>query len=138
MEEEQNMEMHKKKDFTYRGKTVDELKKLDIREFAKYLTSRERRTLLRNSDVIENFVMKSKKRTEKSKNIRTHNRNIIVVPALIGLTVYVYNGHSFEPVRIIPEMIGHRLGEFSHTRKAVKHGAAGIGATKSSASRSVK
>jgi small subunit ribosomal protein S19 len=135
---EENQEIHRKKDFTFRGKLIEDLNKLNIREFAKLLPSRERRTLLRNSDVFENFVEKCKKCTEREKNIRTHDRNIIVVPAMIGLTINVYNGKTFEPVRVIPEMLGHRLGEFSLTRRPVKHGAAGIGATKSSASKSVK
>ncbi|MEK6890634.1 MAG: 30S ribosomal protein S19 [Nanoarchaeota archaeon] len=130
--------LHKKKEFTYRGKHIEELKKLDIREFAKLLPARERRTILRNSDNIERFVTKCNKSTERGKNIRTHDRNIIIVPAMIGLSVFVHNGKTFEQVRIISEMIGHRLGEFSMTRRHVKHGAAGIGATRSSASRSVK
>jgi ribosomal protein S19 len=49
-----------------------------------------------------------------------------------------YNGKTFLPVDIIAEMLGHRLGEFSPTRTKVKHGSAGVGATRSSASRSVK
>ena len=130
--------IEKKKEFTYRGKTIEELKKLDVREFAKLLPSRERRTVLRNSDVIEKFVAKCKKYSEKGKNIRTHKREIIIVPEMANLTVNVHNGRAFEPVKIIPEMLGHRLGEFTLTRKSVKHGAAGIGATRSSASRSVK
>ena len=130
--------IEKKKDFTYRGRTIEELKQLDLREFAKFLPSRERRTILRNTEVVENFLIKCNKKIGKNKKIRTHNRNIIIVPKMIGLVVEVYNGHNFETVRIENEMIGHRLGEFTLTRKPVKHGAAGIGATRSSASRSVK
>ncbi|MFA5992216.1 MAG: 30S ribosomal protein S19 [Candidatus Pacearchaeota archaeon] len=139
--EEQNLDeeqFQKKKEFTYRGKSVEELKNLNMREFSKFLTSRERRTVLRNSDVLERFLAKCNKCTQKNKPIRIHDRNIIIVPAMVGLTVNVYNGKTFEPVRIIPEMMGHRLGEFSLTRKLVKHGDAGIGATRSSASKSVK
>ena len=95
MEEEAEEEVQKKKEFTYRGKTIDELKKLNIREFAMLLTARERRTVLRNSDVIEKFIEKCIKHSEKEKNIRTHNRNIIITPQLIGLTIYVYNGKTF-------------------------------------------
>jgi len=127
-----------RKEFTYRGKTIEELKQLDIREFAKHLPSRERRTLLRNTDVIENFMSRCNKKLAKKKLIRTHDRNIIIIPKMIDMIIFVYNGQNFEKVIILPEMIGHRLGEFSLTRKTVKHGAAGIGATRSSASRSVK
>ena len=134
----EKQKVEKRKDFTYRGKTIDELKKLDIREFAKFIPSRERRTLLRNTDVVEIFLSRSKKKIEKGKQVKTHDRNIIIVPQMVGMTFFVYNGHIFERVNIIPEMVGHRLGEFSLTRRPVKHGAAGIGATRSSASRSVK
>ncbi len=130
--------MEKKKEFTFRGKSIDELKTLDIREFAKFLASRERRTIIRNTQVIEKFLKKCRRLNAKNKNIRTHERNIIIVPEMVGMTVHVHKGNGFEAVRIVPEMIGHRLGEFALTRKPVKHGAAGIGATKSSASRSVK
>ena len=130
--------VQKRKEFTYRGKSIEELKKLNIREFAKFVPSRERRTLLRNSDVVENFISRCRKKIEKGKRIKTHNRNIIIVPEMIGMEIGVYNGKQFEEVRIIPEMVGHRLGEFSLTRRPVRHGSAGIGATKSSSSRSVK
>jgi len=50
----------------------------------------------------------------------------------------VHNGKEFVPIDITIDMLGHRLGEFSVTRQKVKHGAAGIGATRSSASASVK
>lgn len=134
----EKLKIEKKKDFTYRGKTIEELKTLEIREFAKMLPSRERRTILRNTEVIENFLVKSRKCNAKKKNIKTHDRNIIIVPEMIGMTFHVHNGQHFERVDVVPEMIGHRLGEFSLTRKNVKHGSAGIGATRSSASRSVK
>ncbi|MEM4625297.1 MAG: 30S ribosomal protein S19 [Candidatus Pacearchaeota archaeon] len=136
MNEETNI--HKKKEFTYRGKTLSELKKLDVREFSKFLKSRQRRTVLRNSQEIEKFVKRCKEYQSRGKPIRTHNRDMIIVPELIDMTIHVHNGKIFESVKIMPEMIGHRLGEFVMTRKPVKHGAAGIGATKSSASRSVK
>ena len=132
------IEIEKKKEFTYRGKTIEELKKLNIREFAKFIPSRERRTILRNTDVIENFISRCNKKISKGKKLKTHNRNIIIVPEMIGMSIGVYNGHIFEEVRITSEMIAHRLGEFAPTRRNVKHGAAGIGATRSSASRSVK
>ncbi|MAG07395.1 30S ribosomal protein S19 [Candidatus Pacearchaeota archaeon] len=130
--------IQKKKEFTFRGRTLEDLKRLDIREFGKLIPSRERRTLLRNTDVVETFLARSNKKIERNKRVRTHDRNIIVVPGMIGMQIGVYNGRQFNLVDIIPEMLGHRLGEFSPTRNSVKHGAAGIGATRSSASRSVK
>ena len=134
---EQNYEI-KKKEFTYRGNSLEELKKMDIREFAKLLKSNEKRTILRQYDKIQKFVMICEKKIENKKLIRTHLRSLIIVPQLIGMKIHIHNGKTFVPIQIEKEMLGHRLGEFSVTRSKVKHGAAGIGATRSSASKSVK
>jgi small subunit ribosomal protein S19 len=130
--------MQKSKDKYYRGKNVQELKNLDTREFAKLVKSRARRAIMRNYDVIEHFVKKCNEKSKKNKPIKTHIREMIIVPALLGKTIGVHNGKDFVKVDITEEMLGHRLGEFAFTRKIIKHGAAGVGATKSSASRSVK
>ncbi len=131
------MEIHKKQ-FTFRGKTLEELQKLDVREFAKYLKSRQRRTVLRQFHEIENFVKRAKKKTEKNKSIKTHKRTIIIVPEMVGMRIQIYNGHEFIPVEITNQMLGHRLGEFSLTRGRIKHGSAGVGATKGSRAKSKK
>jgi small subunit ribosomal protein S19 len=128
----------KSKDKFYRGKNVGDLKKLDTREFAKLVKARARRTLLRNFDVVEKFVKKCQERTAKNKAIRTHNRSLVIVPQMMDLIIHVHNGNGYIPVKITDQMLGHRLGEFALTRRPVKHGAAGVGATKSSASLSVK
>ncbi|MEK6906395.1 MAG: ribosomal protein S19 family protein [Nanoarchaeota archaeon] len=127
-----------KKQITFRGKKIEELKELGVREFAKYLRARERRGVLRQFQVIEDFVSRSKKKLSKNKQIKTHQRDIIIVPNLIGMKIHVYNGKSFIPVDITEEMLGHRLGEFSLTREKIKHGTAGVGATKGSKSKSKK
>ena len=121
-----------KKPFTYRGKSLEELKTLNVREFAKYLKSRQRRVALRQFQDIEDFVNRAKKKIENNKQIRTHKRDLIIVPNLIGLKISIYNGHEFVPVDIAKEMIGHRLGEFAPTRMKVKHSGSGVGATKGS------
>ena len=126
------------KEFTYRGKTIEELKKLDIREFAKLLKSNERRTLMRQYDQLQKFVLRCNKKILKRKLIKTHLRSLIIVPQLVELAIQVHNGREFTPIKITEEMLGHRLGEFSATRSKVKHGAAGIGATKSSGSLALK
>ncbi len=126
------------KEFLYRGKSISELKNLDLREFSNYLSSREKRSLLRQVEITEKFLLRCKKKILKDKPIRTHLRTIIIVPQMIGLTIYVYNGKEFIPIKIVEEMIGHRLGEFAHTRKKIEHGTPGIGATRSSAFLSVK
>ena len=127
-----------KKEFTYRGKTIEELKQMNLREFARLLKANERRTVLRQTDELERFLSKAGKKIEKKKPVRTHLRHLIVVPRMIDMSINVYNGKEFVPVKIMAEMLGHRFGEFSVTRLKVKHGAAGIGATRSSASLSVK
>lgn len=123
---------------TFRGKSMEELKTLDVREFAQYLPSRERRTVMRSFQMIEKFLEKSKKDVAKNKLVKTQTREIPIVPAMIGWTIAVHNGKEYTQVKITEDMLGHRLGEFTLTRKTVKHGAAGIGATRSSAGASVK
>jgi len=126
------------KEFSYRGKSLEELKSLDTREFAKYLGADSRRSVLRHFEVIEKFIKKCRKRAEQGKPIRTHLRDLVVVPNMVDYTIFIHNGKEFVQIKMMPEMLGHRLGEFAQTRKKVEHGAPGIGATKSSASMSVK
>lgn len=126
------------KEFTYRGKNIEELKKIDLREFAKLLPSRERRSLLRQTEFVEKFLKRCDKKIARNKSIKTHLRSLIIVPKMVGLLINVHNGKEFVPIRINEEMLGHRLGEFALTRKKVEHGAPGIGATRSSAFLSVK
>lgn len=118
------------KDVFYRGVNLEELKKLDVREFAKYLSSRSRRSVLRNFQTIENFVKRCETSHSTKKKIRTHLRDIVIVPKLVGLTIAIHSGKEFSDVLITHKMLGHRLGEFAMTRKRVSHGTAGIGATK--------
>ena len=128
----------KRKEFTYRGKTLEELKKLDVREFAGMLPSRRKRSVLRQFGKIEKFIQGCNKKLDMKKKIRTHARDMIIVPQMVGWTIQVYNGKEFLPFIITGEMLGHYLGEFALTRKKVEHSAPGIGATRSSAALSVK
>lgn len=130
--------MEKKKELTFKGKTIEELKQLEVREFAKYLRSRDRRTLLRQFQDIENFIGMMNEKTSKNKSIRTHKRYVVITPQFVGKKVFVYNGKIFVPVEITIEMLGHRLGEFAVTRTKVKHGTAGIGASKGTKHKSKK
>lgn len=125
-------EIFKNKEIIYRGKTLEELKALDVRESAKFLKSRARRAVLRNFSTIEKFVKRCETLVSQKKKIKTHLRDIVIVPKLVGMNIQVHNGKQFTDVPIVLEMIGHRLGEFSLTRGRVNHGEAGIGATKSS------
>ncbi len=125
-----------KKDFIFRGKTLEELQALSIKEFAELLTSRQRRSLTRGLTEQQKKLLEKFRR--KDKNIRTHCRDIIILPDMVNSTARVHNGKEFTMITIIPEMLGHYLGEFVMTRKKVAHHAPGIGATRSSASLSVK
>ncbi|MEK6817567.1 MAG: 30S ribosomal protein S19 [Nanoarchaeota archaeon] len=129
---------HKKKEFTYRGKTLEELKRLNIKELSECLKSKERRYVLRNSQEIERFIKMVRKKLDKNKKIRTHKRDMIILPEIVGINIQVHNGKEFTPVEIIGEMIGHRLGEFALTRSKVVHTKAGIGATKGTKHQSKK
>lgn len=122
----------KGKELFYRGKSIEYLKSLDVREAAKFLPSRSRRSVLRNFDKIELFIQRAEKRIAAKKKIRTQFRELVIVPKLVGMAIGVHNGKEYNEVHITHEMIGHRLGEFLLTRKNVKHGNAGIGATKGS------
>jgi len=126
----------RKKEFTFRGKTTEELKEMDVREFAKLLKSRRKRTVLRQFQKVEDFVNRAKTKLAKNKPIKTHQRDLIVVPQMIGMRIGVYNGNNFVPVTITGEMLGHVLGEFAPTRARVKHGSAGVGATKGTKAKS--
>lgn len=127
-----------KKEFTFRGKTIEELKKLSLKEFSNLLKSRSRRYVVRNSQEIEKFVRRAREKLEKNKKIRTHKREMIIIPELIGMNIQVHNGKEFAQVEIIGEMMGHKLGEFALTRSKVVHTKAGVGATKGTKHQSKK
>jgi len=128
------------REFTYRGYTLEQLKEMSMDQFIKLLPSRQRRSLQRGLNHVQLRLLEKVrehiemlKRGEKPKKpIKTHARDMVVLPEMVGLTIHVYNGKEFVPVEIKPEMIGHRLGEFAMTNKPVKHGRAGVGATRSS------
>ena len=125
-----------KKEFTYKGKTLDELKKLSLNELAQLLTSRQRRKIKKGFTEQEQILLK--KISANQKNIETHCSDMIILPEMVGFTIKIHSGKEFAPLIIESEMIGHCLGEFVFTRKRVQHSAPGIGATRSSASLSVK
>ncbi len=119
-----------KKQFTYKGKTIEELKSLDVREFAKFLRSRQRRSVLRNFQKIEDFIKRAEIKLKRNKSIKTHQRDLVIMPEMIGWKIYIYNGNKFVPVEVTGDMLGHTFGEFAPTRGRVKHSKAGVGATK--------
>jgi len=125
-----------KKEYTYRGKTLKELMSMDLKEFIGLLPARQRRSIKRGFTNQQKILLK-RIRSKKS-NIETHCRDMIILPEMVEMLIKVHNGNQFVPVKIEAEMIGHCLGEFALTRKRLVHSAPGVGATRSSASISVK
>jgi small subunit ribosomal protein S19 len=125
-----------RKEVTFRGKSVEELQALSLKELAELLPSRARRKISRGFTEDEKTLIKNIKTAKKP--VKTHCRSMIVLPDMVNKTIKIHNGRTFEDVMIQPEMVGHYLGEFMMTRKRVQHSAPGIGATKSSANVSVK
>ena len=127
-----------KKEYTYRGLNIEELQKMPIDRFIGLLPSRQRRTLKKGlSPEKRKLVVRLRRAKEAQKNgenviVRTHCRDMVVLPEMVGLMVGIHSGKQFTVVEIKPEMVGHFLGEFALTRGRVKHSAPGIGATKSS------
>lgn len=121
--------------FRYRGKTLEELLNMSMDEFIKLLPSRQRRSLVRGFTKAQIRLLKKIRKVKQQggkKVIKTHVRDLVILPEMVGLTIAVYNGKEFVPVRIVPEMIGHYLGEFSPSTKIVRHGEPGLKATRSS------
>ncbi|NLU04866.1 MAG: 30S ribosomal protein S19 [Methanothermobacter sp.] len=128
-----------RKEFRYRGYTLEELQEMPLDDVIKLFPSRQRRSLKRG------FLPRQKKVLEKIRKIkkegkpegrppviRTHCRDMIVLPEMVGMTFGIHNGKEFVEVKIQPEMIGCYFGEFAPTRKKVEHGDPGMGATRSS------
>ena len=127
--------------FSYRGKTIEELQKLDLNEFIQMVPSRQRRTLTRGfSEEQKKLLLKIDKTLQGhyKKPIRTHCRDMVVLPKMVGLIIHIHAGNKFMPIMLQPEMVGMFLGELTMTRSKVQHSAPGIGATRSSAAISVK
>ena len=97
------------------------------------------RSLKKGPYVDERLLKKiAGKRPEKSEPIKTWSRACQISPEMVGFVFGVHNGRQHLEVLVSEDMVGHRLGEFSHTRSKVAHGAAGVGATRGSKSKSVK
>ena len=119
----------------YKGKTTEELQKLSTDELFALLNARQRRSLKRGlSDNKKKLIGEIKLAKEgKNKNpIKTHQRDLIILPYMVGVTMNVFSGKEFTPITISPEMIGHYIGEYVITNKRVSHGAPGVGASRSS------
>jgi len=120
----------RKKEFTYRGHSLEDLLKMPFQDLLGILPARARRSYVRGLNPEQDVFVKKLKAANKP--IKTHRREIFILPEFVGKTVEIYNGKEFVTVDIRAEMIGHALGEFALTRRFEKHSGPGVGATRSS------
>ena len=117
--------------FSFKGKNLEEIKKMNIDDFAKLLNSRERRSLRKGMTEPQKKLLENI-RKDPQKFHKTHVRDMIILPEMIGVKMGIFSGKEWQTIEILPDMIGHRLGEFTQNNKRVKHSAPGIGATRGS------
>ena len=126
------------KEFSYRGHSLESLAAMSMGEFINLLPSRQRRSLQRGLTPEQRILLeklrvaKEEQKKGKETNLKTHVRDLIILPEMVGAKIQVHNGKEFVAMEIRPEMIGHYLGEFAITNKPVRHGTPGIGASRSS------
>jgi small subunit ribosomal protein S19 len=123
------------KEFRYRGHTMEELNSMPTEALLKLLPSRARRSLNRGVSEDKRKLLEDARAIKEGKyqgEIKTHARDMVILPTMIGLKIGVYNGREFVPLEVKPEMLGRYLGEYVITNKKVVHGTPGIGASRSS------
>jgi len=126
------VETRRKKEFTYRGYTLDEMKAMTLEEIIELLPARPRRTFIRGLDDERLTFVEKLRANGTDAAVRTHCRDVPILPDFIGKKVAIHNGKEFVTVEIKSEMIGHFLGEFAMTRKPVVHSGPGVGVTRRS------
>lgn len=124
--------------FTYKGYTFEQLARMSLEEFIKILPARRRRSLTRGFTESQKKLIKHSREVRPGKSVRTHVRDMIVLPEFVGKKFQIHDGKDWNFVDISPEMVGHCLGEFSLTREKVSHSGPGIGATRGTKFISVK
>lgn len=118
--------------FTYRGIDLEKLLDYNNNDLMDLFKARQRRKFQRGIGrkpiTLLKKLRKAKKDLsygEKPEAVKTHLRDMVIVPEMIGSVVGVYNGKLFINVEIKPDMVGQYLGEFSITYKPIQHGRAG-------------
>ena len=122
----------RQKEFAYRGLSLEELQKLSVEELMPLLPSRMRRSLKRGLTAKQEKLLNDVQKAREGDVIKTHCRDMVILPSFVDHRIDVHNGKEFQRVDIQPNMIGHYLGEFALTRQKVKHTGPGVGATRSS------
>nr|XP_054412369.1 40S ribosomal protein S15-like [Pongo abelii] len=121
--------------FTYRGVDLRQLLDMSFEQPRQLYGARQLLRLnhgLRRNAEAQAALAAEAPTIGKQEVVKTHLRDMIIPPKMVGSSVGFYNGETFNQVEIKLEMIGHYLGEFSITYKPGKHGRPGIGATYSS------
>ena len=126
------IEARARKEFTYRGLTLPELQALPLEEQIQYLPARARRTFRRGLTAEQQKLLAQIRETEPGKPVRTHRREMVILPEMVGHVIALHAGKEFKNFQIQPEMIGHYFGEFAPTRTFKVHGGVGVGATRGS------
>ena len=123
------------KKLTFRGKEIEELVTLKDQALWELFSSRARRRLNRSKGFKGKYlkllekVKRSKKGLEpgqKAKLIKTHLRNCIITPEMVGGNIGVFSGKEYKEVEVKFDMIGRYLGEFSLTYKPTLRKAASL------------
>ena len=121
------------KEFTYHGLSKEELSNMPNEKLLKLFSARVRRSLTRGTMSDDKKKLMEEMKDKNNKNpIKTHLRDLIILPYMIGATIHVFSGKEFVPITITVQMVGHYLGEYVITNKRVNHGAPGVGASRSS------
>ncbi|HDR53074.1 MAG TPA: 30S ribosomal protein S19 [archaeon] len=123
------------KAITYYGLEPEAFENMTAEDFIKLMPARQRRTFKRGFTPAQKILLekvKSYKEGKRQKPIRTHCRDMLILPEMLGVIFMVHSGNDWKRVEPTYEMLGHFLGEFSLTRKRIQHGSPGVGATRSS------
>ena len=126
------VESRRKREFSFRGRTLEELRAMDLAQLSKILTARARRSIRRGFNTETTEFFERMRATPAEKVVRTHCRDALILPDHVGRRVAIHTGKEFKEVEVRPEMIGHYYGEFAITRRFEKHSGPGVGATRSS------
>ena len=83
---------------------------------------------IKKGPFVDHYLVKKVETAQKTNDkrpIRTWSRRSTILPDFVGLTIAVHNGKQHVPVYVTENMVGHKLGEFSHTRIFKGHSKAG-------------
>lgn len=113
--------MAEDKIFKYKGKTLEELQAMSLEEFSLLVPSIIRRKMNRGFTEQEQIFLEKVKTAGPKTKVKTHCRDMIVLPEMIGKKVMVYSGKEFVEVELVVETITLRLGQLVPSKKIATH-----------------